>query len=155
MGFIMTTSKLFESVEDDTPLWVGSFNNTTLEIYDRPETGAEELYACPGEGQSLTDAACSLAAFLDSAQPEDYTAEIGTEGEGDEVIVSLGGQPWTSFYIETGEEGQVLSTDMQLDNAELDYLYTTGVLPDPDKFGDVTLDLENPDDDFWEGGSGE
>lgn len=139
---------LFESVEDDTPLWVGSFNGSTIEIYERNDTAAEEVYCAPGANQSILDAAQNLAAFLDSAQPEDYQVE-NNEESGDEVLVSVGGTPWTSFAIEDTGNGLVVVADIQLEDAELDYLQQNGVLPDPDKFGDVTIDMENPDDDFW------
>lgn len=141
---------LFESVEDDTPLWVGSFNGSTIEIYERNDTAAEEVYCAPGANQSILDAACNLAAFLDSAQPEDYTASYPGNGmEQDEILVSVGGTPWTSYSIEMNGDVPVVAGDIQLEDAELDYLMTNGVLPDPDKFGDVTLDMDNPDDDFW------
>ncbi|AVO22999.1 hypothetical protein HWB57_gp173 [Erwinia phage vB_EamM-Bue1] len=147
----MTTSKLFEAVEDDSPIWVGIFNGSTIEIYDRPETGAEEIYS---SADTIEKAATDLAAFLDSAQPEDYRAER-TPDATDEVVVYVGNSPWTSFSIEGSEDGQmVVAGDIQLDDAELDYLQQNGVLPDPDKFGDVTIDMDNPDDDFWVSPSG-
>lgn len=140
-------SVIFEAAEDDTPLWVGLFNGTTIEIYERPESGAEEVYASPGTSQSILDAAQNLAAFLDSAQPEDYHASYGDSN--DEVVVTVGDTPWTSFSIEDTGNGLVVAGDIQLEDAELDYLVTNGVLPDPDKFGDVTIDMDNPEDDFW------
>lgn len=145
------TTKLFESIEDDTPVWVGLFNGTTIEIYERDDTGAEEVYASPAEGRTLEQAACDLAAFLDSAQPEDYEAHRNITEEGEELVVTVGTEPWTSFVVETDENGtEVVVGDIQIDDAEMDYLQVNGVLPDPDKFGDAySLDLSNPEEDFW------
>lgn len=144
----MSDSKsiIFEAAEDDTPLWVGNFNGSTIEIYDRPESGAEEVYS---SADTIEKAAIDLAAFLDSAQPEDYSARISSE-DASEVVVYVGGEPWVSFSVESAEGGlMVVAGDIQLEDAEMDYLEQNGVLPDPDKFGDVTIDMANPDDDFW------
>jgi hypothetical protein len=66
----------------------------------------------------------------------------------------VNGVPYTSYSIETDEEGSgalYIATDLQLEDDEMDYLIQNGVLP---PFTDEDLDTElaavGDDDDFWE-----
>uniref|UniRef100_A0AAU8L0I0 Uncharacterized protein n=1 Tax=Serratia phage Kevin TaxID=3161161 RepID=A0AAU8L0I0_9CAUD len=152
----MLESKLFlkeaDDVEgEDSLVWVGEFNGTTIEIYERSDTGAEEIYAGVGDDGSLEKAAADLAAFLDSAQPEDYQAQVSTE-DPNIMLITIGGHPYSAFAIEGEGEDRVVVGDLQIDDDEMDYLQVNGVLPDP-KFGDEDLDLGDTagDEDFWDG----
>lgn len=152
-GIIMLESKLFikeaDEGEEDSLVWVGSFNGTTIEIYERSDTGAEEIYAGAEEGKTLEQAAADLAAFLDSAQPEDYAAHVSTE-DPSIMLITIGNQPYSAFSIEGEGEDRVVVGDLQIDDDEMDYLQVNGVLPDP-KFGDMDLGDIDAEEDFWDG----
>ncbi len=153
-GIIMLESKLFlkeadDEGSEDSLVWVGSFNGTTIEIYERADTGAEEIYAGVDDGVTLEKAAADLAAFLDSAQPEDYQAHV-SEDDPSIMLITIGGKPYSAFAIEGEGEDRVVVGDLQIDDDEMDYLQVNGVLPDP-KFGDMDLGDVDGDDDFWDG----
>lgn len=145
----MSVSKLFESEEGDVPVWSGQYNGTVIEIFNREDTGAEEVYAGIDDGD-MEYAATNLAAFLDSTIPEDFGAFLDPN-DPTTVIITINDEPYTQFALEidetTGE--QFVVTDIQLDNEEMAYLVSNGTLPDPDEF-DYT-DPENPEDDLWNG----
>lgn len=149
----MLESKLFLTEADegdgDGLVWVGEFNGTTIEIYERSDTGAEEIYAGVGDDGSLEKSAADLAAFLDSAQPEDYKAQVSPE-DPSIMLITIGGQPYSAFAIEGEGEDRVVVGDLQIDDDEMDYLQVNGVLPDP-KFGDMDLGDIDGEEDFWDG----
>ncbi|BBK03760.1 hypothetical protein [Enterobacter phage EspM4VN] len=151
----MLTSKLFESERpSDAPVWTGVQDGITIELFDREETGAEEIYAGV-EGTDVVRAAVALATFLEDAPIDGVPFEAHVDPEDPtSVIITVNGMAYTSYSIETDEEGSgalYVATDLQLEDDEMDYLIQNGVLP---PFSDEDLDTElaavGDDDDFWE-----
>lgn len=151
----MPTSKLFESERpSDAPVWTGVQDGITIELFDREETGAEEIYAGV-EGTDVVRAAVALATFLEDAPIDGVPFEAHVDPEDPtSIIITVNGAPYTSYSIETDEEGSgalYVATDLQLEDDEMDYLIQNGVLP---PFSDEDLDIAlgdvGDDDDFWE-----
>lgn len=151
----MPTSKLFESEHTaDVPVWTGVQDGVTIELFDREETGAEEIYAAV-EGTDVVRAAIALATFLEDAPIDGVPFEAHVDPEDPtSVVITVNGVPYTDYSIETDEENSgalYVATDMQLDDDELDYLIQNGVLP-PFSDEDLSTALADvgDDDDFWE-----
>lgn len=152
----MAVSTLFESEivdgVEDTPIFVGQFNDKTVEVYTRDyedEQSTCEIYVGAGEGGVL-EAAKTLMAFIESGTPEDYGAKF-SDDDNTVIEISLGGEPWGEVYVEGEIDGlKAVVAEVEISDAELDYLQTNGVLPDPDAFGDLGIEMD-PEDDFWEG----
>lgn len=151
----MPTSKLFESEHTaDVPVWTGVQDGVTIELFDREETGAEEIYAAV-EGTDVVRAAVALATFLEDAPIDGVPFEAHVDPEDPTtVVITVNGVPYTDYSIETDEENSgalYVATDMQLDDDELDYLIQNGVLP-PFSDEDLSTALADvgDDDDFWE-----
>lgn len=151
----MPTSKLFESEHTaDVPVWTGVQDGVTIELFDREETGAEEIYAAV-EGTDVVRAAVALATFLEDAPIDGVPFEAHVDPEDPtSVVITVNGVPYTDYSIETDEENSgalYVATDMQLDDDELDYLIQNGVLP-PFSDEDLSTALADvgDDDDFWE-----
>lgn len=151
----MPTSKLFESEHtNDIPVWTGVQDGITIELFDREETGAEEIYAGV-EGTDVVRAAVALATFLEDAPIDGVPFEAHVDPEDPtSIVITVNGVPYTSYSIETDEEGSgalYIATDLQLEDDEMDYLIQNGVLP---PFTDEDLDTElaavGDDDDFWD-----
>lgn len=150
----MAISKLFESENaGDYPIWTGVQNGTIIELYDREETGAEEIYASV-EGGDVVTAAINLASFLEDSPIDGIPFEAHVDPEDPTtVIVTVQGTPYTSYDIEVDEESgsQYVATDLQLEDDELDYLIANGVLPPySDEDLDIALADVGDDEDFWE-----
>lgn len=151
----MPTSKLFESERpSDAPVWTGVQDGVTIELFDREETGAEEIYAAV-EGTDVVRAAVALATFLEDAPIDGVPFEAHVDPQDPTtVVITVNGVPYTDYSIETDEENSgalYVATDMQLDDDELDYLIQNGVLP-PFSDEDLSTALADvgDDDDFWE-----
>lgn len=151
----MPTSKLFESEHpSDAPVWTGVQDGVTIELFDREETGAEEIYAAV-EGTDVVRAAVALATFLEDAPIDGVPFEAHVDPQDPTtVVITVNGVPYTDYSIETDEENSgalYVATDMQLDDDELDYLIQNGVLP-PFSDEDLSTALADvgDDDDFWE-----
>lgn len=151
----MPTSKLFESEHTgDVPVWTGVQDGVTIELFDREETGAEEIYAAV-EGTDVVRAAVALATFLEDAPIDGVPFEAHVDPEDPtSVIITVNGVPYTDYSIESDEENAdalYVATDLQLEDEELDYLIQNGVLP---PYSDEDLDIElskvADDEDFWE-----
>lgn len=150
----MTTSTLFESEHtSDIPVWTGVENGTIIELFNREETGAEEIYAAV-EGTDVVKAAVDLATFLED-QPIDgvpFGAHVDPQ-DPTTIIITVQDKPYTSYSIERDEDTKALyiATDLQLDDDELEFLIQNGVLPSySDEDLDIALADVGDDEDFWE-----
>ena len=148
-------SQLFLESEEqgvvDEPIYVGSFNNSILEVYQR-EFEEDEVSVCEvylsSEGIGVLEAAKNLAAFVDSGLPENYGAAYSPD-DNTVINVTVNGEQWMEVYVEGELDGaQAVVIDVDISDAELDYLQENGVLPDPDAFGDLGIEVD-PEDDFW------
>lgn len=150
----MKTSTLFESeAPGDFPIWTGVQDGTTIELFDREETGAEEIYASV-EGTDVVRAAVALATFLEDSPIDGVAFDAHVDPEDPtSVVVTVQGMDYTAYSIETDEEtgAMYVATDLQLEDDELDYLIQNGTLP---PYTDEDLDIElaavGDDEDFWE-----
>lgn len=148
----MTTSKLFESDSPtDIPVWTGVQDGTTIELFERAETGAEEIYAAV-QGTDVVRAAVNLATFLEDAPIDGVPFEAHVDPtDPTSIVITVQGVDYTSYSIETDEDSGALfiATDLQLEDDELDYLKQNGRLP---AYTDEELDMDDgvdDNDDFW------
>lgn len=150
----MPTSTLFESeYPEDTPIWTGVQNGTTIEFFERGETGAEEIYASV-IGTDVTRAAVNLATFLEDAPIDGVPFEAHVDPEDPtNIIISVQGAEYTSYSIERDEEtgDMYIATDLQLEDDEIQYLKANGVLPSytDEELAAAMADVDD-DDDFWD-----
>lgn len=150
----MPTSTLFEAESPtDNPIWTGVQDGTTIEVFYRGETGAEEVYAAV-QGTDVVRAAVNLATFLEDAPIDGIPFEAHVDPEDPTVIIiTVQGTEYTSYSIEHDEESgdMFIATDLDLEDDEIEYLKQNGRLPvytdeDLDAMGDGVDD----DDDFWQ-----
>lgn len=149
----MPISKLFEAEHpSDAPIWTGVKDGTTIEFFERGETGAEEIYASVN-GNDVVTAAINLASFLED-QPIDgvpFQAHVDPE-DPTSIIITVNGYVYTSYSIEQDLESDAMyiATDLQLEDDEIEYLKQNGVLP---SYSDEELDAYDDiddEEDFWE-----
>lgn len=150
----MATSTLFEAETPlDNPIWTGVQDGTTIEFFERGETGAEEIYASV-EGTDVVRAAIALATFLEDAPIDGVPFEAHVDPDDPtSIIITVQGMEYTSYSIEHDEESDALfiATDLDLEDDEIAYLQQNGKLPE---YSDEDLDTEladvGDDDDFWD-----
>ncbi|AER70280.1 hypothetical protein F416_gp148 [Salmonella typhimurium phage PhiSH19] len=151
----MPISKLFESDSPaDMPIWTGVQDGTTIEFFERGETGAEEIYASV-QGTDVVRAAVALATFLEDAPIDGIPFEAHVDPEDPtSIIITVQGAEYTSYSIEHDEETGALfiATDLQLEDDEIEYLKQNGRLPEySDEELDSAFDNVDDEDDFWDG----
>lgn len=150
----MPTSTLFEAESPtDNPIWTGVQDGTTIEVFYRGETGAEEIYASV-QGTDVVRAAVNLATFLEDAPIDGVPFEAHVDPDDPtNIIITVQNIEYTSYSIEHDDENGSLfiATDLDLDDEEIDYLKQNGRLP---PYTDEELDLDDgvdDEEDFWEG----
>lgn len=147
----MPASTLFEAESPtDNPIWTGVQDGTTIEIFYRDETAAEEVYASVS-GTDVVRAAVALATFLEDAPIDGVPFEAHVDPDDPTVIIiTVQGTEYTSYSIEHDEENgsMFIATDLDLEDDEIDYLQQNGRLP---PYTDEELDDEVDDEeDFWQ-----
>lgn len=149
----MAQSSLFESESPtDIPIWTGVQNGTTIEFFERGETGAEEIYASV-QGTDVVTAAVNLATFLEDSPIDGVPFEAHVDPDDPtSIIVTVQGLEYTSYAIEHDDETGALfiATDLQLEDEEIAYLQQNGHLPQySDEELDAMFDNVSDDEDFW------
>ncbi|WPJ48967.1 hypothetical protein RCIP0012_00185 [Klebsiella phage RCIP0012] len=149
----MPKSTLFESESfpDDT-IWSGEYNGVIIEIFERDETDAEEVYALVN-GDDILGAAIALASFLEDSPIDGvpFGAYIDPE-DPTTVVITVQDQEYTTYSVENEESTGTLyiATDLQLEDDEIEYLQQNGKLPGySDEDLDTALADVGDDDDFW------
>lgn len=150
----MTVSNLFESESPtDIPIWTGVQDGTTIEFFERGETGAEEIYASV-QGTDVVRAAVNLATFLEDSPIDGVPFEAHVDPDDPtSIVVTVQGMEYTSYSIEHDEETGALfiATDLQLEDDEIEYLKQNGRLP---QYSDEELDAMDDgiddNEDFWQ-----
>ncbi|CBW38052.1 phage associated protein [Salmonella phage Vi01] len=150
----MPISKLFEAdTPADMPIWTGVQDGTTIEFFERGETGAEEIMhryrarmcpRCRSPCNVLRRRPIDGIPFEAHVDPEDPTS----------IIITVQGSEYTSYSIEHDEETGALfiATDLQLEDDEIEYLKQNGRLPEySDEELDSAFDEVDDEDDFWDG----
>ncbi|WPJ72074.1 hypothetical protein DEEACLCL_00057 [Salmonella phage CRW-SP2] len=150
----MAISKLFESESPtDLPIWTGVQDGTTIEFFERGETGAEEIYASV-DGTDVVRAAVNLATFLEDSPIDGVPFEAHVDPDDPtSIIVTVQGMEYTSYSIEHDEVTGALfiATDLQLEDDEIEYLKQYGRLPQySDEELDAMGDDVSDDEDFWQ-----
>lgn len=145
-------STLFESENlNDVPIWTGVQDGTTIEFFERGETGAEEIYASV-DGTDVVKAAVNLATFLEDTPIDGVPFEAHVDPEDPtSIIITVQGMDYTSYSIETDPDSgaMFIATDLQLEDDEIEYLKQYGRLP---QYTDSELDADDgvdDEEDFW------